>query len=402
MLVGAHLGRGREDGALHEAEHVEGQQLEALGQQHLVGALGLRRAEAAVGAHQLHARMLQLLGAVEQPRVERLLRGDARHQVGARVDVGRLEECRQRVGDRHLHRVHADPPLAARGRVEQRRLQAARRAGGFALLVANLDGEGSVLVDVGQGEQVGAADEEVAVKGRDAHTARGAHAHDRLPPLVAREAPLQVAAELLAHDRVGKARVPVHVARRVLHQLAERRQVGVGAAEVPQVDGHLLLGAVDRHGLVEVDVGLQQRGPLCVPLLVALAVAQLGLTHARPRRVEDVHLAADVLDELVARLERRPEGDLDALVVLMHGGELLEERDQLLLALVHVGEQVLGQRQEDLVDLGHVEHRGRRGGEVVKLQRAVVRDEADLRALAAGQPAASGIGQWSGDERSHR
>ena len=41
VLVGAHLGRGREDGALHQAEHVERQQLEALGQQHRVGALGL-------------------------------------------------------------------------------------------------------------------------------------------------------------------------------------------------------------------------------------------------------------------------------------------------------------------------------------------------------------------------
>jgi len=40
-----------------------------------------------------------------------------------------------------------------------------------------------------------------------------------------------------------------------------------------------------------------------------------------------VHLAADVLDELVARLERRPERDLDRLVLLVHRAQLLEERD---------------------------------------------------------------------------
>eukprot|EP00966_Prymnesium_polylepis_P079503 1842464-Prymnesium_polylepis.1 len=120
-----------------------------------------------------------------------------------------------RTGHGQLHRVYPDAPLAGGGGVEERCLHAARRRRERILLVANLDGERLILVDVGQCEQVGAPDEKVAVEGGDAQPARDTHPHDGFPALVARERVLQVARELLALADVGEGGVVVDSTRRV-------------------------------------------------------------------------------------------------------------------------------------------------------------------------------------------
>ena len=153
----------------------------------------MRRAERAVGAQHLGAVILQLLEPGLQPLGHRLVGRLAPEQVDTCVDVGGLVERVEPRLDRQLHRVHAYPALTRRGRVEERRLQAACRGGEDVLLVRDLDSEDLILVDVWEREQVRAADEEVAVECRDAEPFRDAHAHDRLPPLLARQAVLELA-----------------------------------------------------------------------------------------------------------------------------------------------------------------------------------------------------------------
>eukprot|EP00965_Chrysotila_dentata_P020351 674839-Pleurochrysis_carterae.AAC.2 len=152
----------------------------------------------------------------------------------------------------------------------------------------------------------------------------------------------------------------------------------------------LLLGAVDGERLVKLGVWPEERRRLpllCIALAARrLAVAQRPLADGWARAAENGNLAADVLRDLVGRLERRAERNLGRLRVGEHGRQALKGGGDRLLVLAQVDEQVVRLRQEDLVRLCDDVHRGRAAVERVEVQRRIKGDEAYLGALAARQP----------------
>ena len=157
----------------------------------------------------------------------------------------------------------------------------------------------------------------------------------------------------------------------MLGELAERRQVSVCSRTRPHVDAHLLLRALDGQVLVKVGRWLQQlraRILLTTARCGALAVLERGLANGRARAREEMHLAAQVLDHLEGRLERRAVRRLGGLRARKHGGQPVEERSDLLLVFGEVDEQVVGHGQKDLVHLGCDKHLRRRAGQIVKVE----------------------------------
>mmetsp|Transcript_17175 Transcript_17175/g.56094 ORF Transcript_17175/g.56094 Transcript_17175/m.56094 type:complete len:238 (+) Transcript_17175:958-1671(+) len=90
-----------------------------------------------------------------------------------------------------------------------------------------------------------------------------------------------------------------------------------------------------------------------------------------------------MLRDGICGAQGRAEACVCGLVGGEHGGQLVEQRDQRLLALGQVDQYIPRHGCEELVRLGHDQHLGGGAVEVVEMERGVVGQQSDLGALAA-------------------
>ncbi len=121
-----------------------------------------------------------------------------------RLLIGRIEHLRHRRRRRQTQSVHPDPPLALAGGVEQRGLEGHLSRVSQIVLYGHLHCEPGVRVDVGEGEEVGGPDEEVAVEGVRDEAARAADAHHRLEADLAAEIAAERVLEFGRHRQVQR------------------------------------------------------------------------------------------------------------------------------------------------------------------------------------------------------
>ena len=76
--------------------------------------------------------------------------------------------------------MHSDPSLSVRGSIQQRRLDGDSLCGEHGFIIRHIESKRCVRTAIGQGQEVGPADEIVAVEVSDAHASCGTYPHHRL------------------------------------------------------------------------------------------------------------------------------------------------------------------------------------------------------------------------------
>eukprot|EP00217_Crustomastix_stigmatica_P003157 CAMPEP_0183819590 /NCGR_PEP_ID=MMETSP0803_2-20130417/64212_1 /TAXON_ID=195967 /ORGANISM="Crustomastix stigmata, Strain CCMP3273" /LENGTH=1299 /DNA_ID=CAMNT_0026064479 /DNA_START=69 /DNA_END=3966 /DNA_ORIENTATION=+ len=396
-LVQAHVPRpAPERRALLQREGVHGQELHRLREDEPAWPRGRRPRRA-------HAELLECLRRLllhHAPRLLqaghlRALRGEPRDECDHGVHVHGPEHLAHRRHHGHGERVHPDPPLPARRRVQQRALQEARREPrrGALRVVRDLHAERLVRARRGQGEQVGGPDEEVAVEGAYPEPAAAPDPDHALPRRLAQEVVPQLRVHPGAVPVAVEAGVEVQLAPRVLGEHGEARDVHVRRPQREDVHAYLHPAALRAH-LLEEAVRGHAEGVLPVSAVHAAVVPVLepADAHGRQRGLEHEQLAAHVAHHHVRRAQRAPHGALHVARPAEHAGERREQRVHLRPAVREVHEEVLGHGHVRVVEVGHDELPGLRatGPEVVEVYRAVIRHEAHVRPPVPLQPVQAG------------
>jgi len=178
----------------HQGQYVQGQELQRVGRNERrvpVARNNDLRVSLQVIARHIYHRVFGFLQRAHDCAVD----GHLGNKPNYALLVGTVHEFVDVFGDGQTIGVDADPPLALARGVEDRGLEADGWRVGEGLLDRDLHAEAGVRVDVGQGEQVGGPDEEVAVEGVDGEAASAADAHDRLEADFADEVALEVDTE---------------------------------------------------------------------------------------------------------------------------------------------------------------------------------------------------------------
>mmetsp|Transcript_71503 Transcript_71503/g.192540 ORF Transcript_71503/g.192540 Transcript_71503/m.192540 type:complete len:288 (-) Transcript_71503:836-1699(-) len=284
-----------------------------------------------------------------QGRVQRDVRQHGRRglHIHGVEDVVSILRSDARVG------VHPDAALPLAVRVQQRTLHVHHRFGCDVLLHVEGYGKGLVGVAVRNHEQVCTSDEQVAVELRDLPAPGDADSHDGLPPHVPRQHVLQLVSQLQARRLYVEVRVVTNVATGVLRERRYGSQVDVllrskehlhRDLRARELGAEVLVALAHRSQKLDLSVCAQQSR-------VVPGRLQGKLAHARDAGTEDEQLAADVLHGHESTFHGGAHARLVGLRVPEHRGQGVQERVDLVSALREGHQNVIGQRQEEVLQV---------------------------------------------------
>ena len=161
-------------------------------------------------------------------------------------------------------------------------------------------------------------------------------------------------------------------------------EVAVLVLKDEQVHRYLLAGAVQCQLLIEVCAGIEEGG-----ILLRRPGALSGLDGTRPnvgqRRLDNGDPAAGVVDHLVRGLKCCAKATLCVRGPVEQLRQVCQHVGDLLLTVIEVGEKVGGGGEKHVVNVAHHQLGGLTVAldYLVKLERAVIGDEANLGAAVA-------------------